>query len=61
MNGEPILFDQDMKDEYVELVCRHTNLMYREPFNSETLSVAPHRLLPGILTTYVPSKGSSKL
>jgi hypothetical protein len=25
---EPIIYDQDLKDEYVELVCRHTNLQY---------------------------------
>src|SRR5262249_37063266 len=33
----------------------------RPPMQSdETLSVSPHRFLPGILTTYVPSKGSSE-
>src|SRR5215471_11881888 len=33
----------------------------RPPMQSdETLSVSPHHFLPGILTTYVPSKGSSE-
>ena len=33
----------------------------RPPMQSdETLSVSPHRFLPGILTSYVPSKGSSE-
>jgi hypothetical protein len=39
MNGEPILFDQHLKDEYVELVCRRTNLMYRAPNSPEHIGI----------------------